>query len=79
AANRQMWAGSLLCTIYTLNSRPQMATVRPRVMATPKRVTHAIGTIIRHDLMMIEEEIVTKVLGFLPDERSEKINLACAD
>lgn len=29
--------------------------------------------------MMIEEEIVTKVLGFLPDGRSEKINLAYAD
>jgi len=79
AATRPTFGGSLLCTIYTLNSRPQMATVRPRVMATPKRVTHAIGPIIRHDLMMIEEEIVTKVLAFLPDERSEKINLAYAD
>ncbi|MGY4422052.1 hypothetical protein ACVWY2_004501 [Bradyrhizobium sp. JR6.1] len=32
AATRPTFGGSLLCTIYTLNYRPQMATVRPRVM-----------------------------------------------
>ncbi|RWX04729.1 electron transfer flavoprotein subunit alpha/FixB family protein [Rhizobium leguminosarum] len=79
AATRPTFGGSLLCTIYTLNCRPQMATVRPRVMATPTRVTNRSGPIFRHDLMMIEEEIVTKVLAFLPDGRSEKINLAYAD
>ena len=33
AATRPTFGGSLLCTIHTLNFRPQMATVRPRVMA----------------------------------------------
>ena len=37
AATRPTFGGSLLCTIYTLNFRPQMATVRPRVMAMPAR------------------------------------------
>src|SRR3954454_22557769 len=32
AATRPPFGGSLLCTIFTLNTRPQMATVRPRVM-----------------------------------------------
>ena len=31
AATRPTFGGSLLCTIHTLNYRPQMATVRPRV------------------------------------------------
>lgn len=79
AATRPTFGGSLLCTIYTLNCRPQMATVRPRVMATPQRVTNTIGPIIRHDLMMIEEEIVTKVFGFLSDGQSQKVKLAYAD
>lgn len=79
AATRPTFGGSLLCTIYTLNRRPQMATVRPRVMAIPQRVTNTIGPIIRHDLMMIEEEIVTKVFGFLSDGQSQKANLAYAD
>ena len=38
AATRPTFGGSLLCTIYTLNYRPQMATVRPRVMPMPERV-----------------------------------------
>ena len=33
------FGGSLLCTILTLNYRPQMATVRPRVMAMPVTIT----------------------------------------
>ncbi len=35
AATRPTFGGSLLCTIHTLKARPQMATVRPRVMAMP--------------------------------------------
>ena len=36
AATRPTFGGSLLCTIQTLNYRPQMATVRPRVMHSPR-------------------------------------------
>ncbi|HYA80197.1 MAG TPA: electron transfer flavoprotein subunit alpha, partial [Methylocystis sp.] len=43
AATRPTFGGSLLCTIFTLNYRPQMATVRPRVMPMPERVDKLIG------------------------------------
>lgn len=43
AATRPTFGGSLLCTIYTLNCRPQMATVRPRVMRMPQRSTSRSG------------------------------------
>ena len=43
AATRPTFGGSLMCTIYTLNYRPQMATVRPRVMPMPERVERAPG------------------------------------
>ncbi|TGQ32406.1 electron transfer flavoprotein subunit alpha/FixB family protein [Mesorhizobium sp. M00.F.Ca.ET.216.01.1.1] len=79
AATRPTFGGSLLCTIYTLNYRPQMATVRPRVMSMPKRVERPVGRIIPHKLSMVEEDIVTKILGFLPDGQSAKANLAYAD
>jgi len=79
AATRPTFGGSLLCTIYTLNFRPQMATVRPRVMAMPDRVEKPIGRIVRHAVEMAEDDIVTKVLSFLPDRDSEKSNLAYAD
>ncbi|WP_027144871.1 electron transfer flavoprotein subunit alpha/FixB family protein [Mesorhizobium sp. WSM3626] len=79
AATRPTFGGSLLCTIYTLNCRPQMATVRPRVMAMPPRMDKPVGKVVQHKLSMLEDEIVTKVLGFLPDTQSVKANLAYAD
>ncbi|UWU25789.1 electron transfer flavoprotein subunit alpha/FixB family protein (plasmid) [Rhizobium sp. CB3060] len=79
AATRPTFGGSLLCTIYTLNCRPQMATVRPRVMAMPQRMNKPIGCVIQHGVPMLEEEIVTKVLGFLSDVQSTNSNLAYAD
>ncbi len=79
AATRPTFGGSLLCTIYTLNFRPQMATVRPRVMPMPERKEGRLGRIVEHAIDLKEESIVTKVLKFLPDRSSQKSNLAFAD
>jgi electron transfer flavoprotein alpha subunit len=79
AATRPTFGGSLLCTIYTLNYRPQMATVRPRVMAIPDRLERMPGRVVEHQLGIVEADIVTKVLAFVPDRDSAKSNLAYAD
>src|SRR5271167_160767 len=79
AATRPTFGGSLMCTIYTLNYRPQMATVRPRVMAMPERREGRIGRVVEHAIDLTEDSIVTKVLNFLPDRSSQKSNLAYAD
>jgi len=79
AATRPTFGGSLLCTILTLNYRPQMATVRPRVLAMPARQVGRGGRIVEHPLDLKEDDIVTKVLQFLPDRESNKAQLAYAD
>jgi electron transfer flavoprotein alpha subunit len=79
AATRPTFGGSLLCTIYTLNYRPQMATVRPRVMPMPERIEKAPGRIIAHAPGLVEDDIVTKVLSFMPDRDSAQSNLCYAD
>jgi electron transfer flavoprotein alpha subunit len=79
AATRPTFGGSLLCTIYTLNYRPQMATVRPRVMAMPERRERPVGRVVSHPLGLVEDDIVTKILSFLPDRDAGKANLAYAD
>ena len=79
AATRPTFGGSLLCTIFTLNYRPQMATVRPRVMPMPERVEREVGRVIEFRLGVVEDDIVTKILKFLPDRESAKSNLAYAD
>ncbi len=79
AATRPTFGGSLLCTIVTLNYRPQMATVRPRVMAMPDYDESRTGRTITHPLGMIEASIVTKVLEYIPDNLQGKPQLAFAD
>ncbi len=79
AATRPTFGGSLLCTIYTLNYRPQMATVRPRVMRMPERVEGREGRIVSFAPDLDEANIITKILRFLPDRDSNKVNLAFAD
>ena len=79
AATRPTFGGSLLCTIMTLAYRPQMATVRPRVMSMPKKDDARSGRIIEDRISLAESEIVTKLLDFIPDASSNKINLPYAD
>jgi electron transfer flavoprotein alpha subunit len=79
AATRPTFGGSLLCTIMTLAYRPQMATVRPRVMPMPRRDESRTGTIVEGTLGMVESEIVTKLLQFIPDTSRNTINLPFAD
>ncbi|GIK79067.1 MAG: electron transfer flavoprotein subunit alpha/FixB family protein [Pseudorhodoplanes sp.] len=79
AATRPTFGGSLLCTIHTLRCRPQMATVRPRVMAMPARDTQRTGRIIPETIALDEDDIVTKVLAFIPDAAAEEAQLAYAD
>ncbi len=79
AATRPTFGGSLLCTIYTLNFRPQMATVRPRVFSLPERQEGRDGPVIEYDFRLLEDDIVTKILQFIPDRDSNKSNLAYAD
>ncbi|MGA9600999.1 MAG: electron transfer flavoprotein subunit alpha/FixB family protein [Methylocystis sp.] len=79
AATRPTFGGSLLCTIYTLNYRPQMATVRPRVFSMPARDENRQGRVVRFAPDLDEETIITKILKFIPDRESSKSNLAFAD
>jgi electron transfer flavoprotein alpha subunit len=79
AATRPTFGGSLLCTIMTLAYRPQMATVRPRVMSLPRRDEARAGDIVEMALGMIETDVVTKLLEFIPDANRNTVNLAYAD
>ncbi|HET6377120.1 MAG TPA: electron transfer flavoprotein subunit alpha/FixB family protein [Methylocella sp.] len=79
AATRPTFGGSLLCTILTLNYRPQMATVRPRVLPMPQRQEGRRGRIVECSLNLAEDDIVTKVVRFIADRESNKAQLAYAD
>jgi electron transfer flavoprotein alpha subunit len=78
-SSRPTFGGSLMCTIVNLNTRPQMATVRPRVMAMPPRDASRTGRVIEHALNLNEDEVVTKLVDFIPDACADTPQLAYAD
>lgn len=78
-SSRPTFGGSLMCTIVNLATRPQMATVRPRVMPLPARDGARTARIVEHALSLDEDAVVTKVLDFIPDARADKPQLPFAD
>ena len=78
-STRPTFGGSLLCTIVTLNYRPQMATVRHRVMTMPEPQPERTGLIVDFDPGLIETDIVIKILEFVPDEKRDKPQLPYAE
>lgn len=63
---RPAFGGNVMATIVCRNHRPQMASVRPRVMAMPDPVKGRTGTLIEEKIDIKEDNILTKILEFIP-------------
>ncbi len=61
-ASRPAFGGNIMATILCKKYRPQMATVRPKVMKALKSDSNRSGTIIEEKIILKEEDIRTKVL-----------------
>jgi electron transfer flavoprotein alpha subunit len=79
AATRPTFGGNLMATILCQKQRPQMATVRPRVLPTPQPLPQASGQLIHEPLGMTEAEVAVKLVRFMPADTEERINLEYAD
>ncbi|MFX1279699.1 MAG: FAD-binding protein [Promethearchaeota archaeon] len=70
---RPTFGGTLMATIRTPNSRPQMATVRPgifKVLEKQKKVSH----IIKIDYKFREKDLVSKIVRVI-DRQKARVNL----
>ena len=76
---RPAFGGNIMATIMCDRFRPQMATVRPHVMAMPVRVSGRSGTIIRVDCPVQEDELVVKVLEIISDRKKDHVDIAGAE
>jgi electron transfer flavoprotein alpha subunit len=77
AATRPTFGGNLMATILCKTRRPQMATVRPRVLPTPQPLAQwQRGEVVREPLGMTEDEVAVKLLRFIPGESEEEIEYA---
>jgi electron transfer flavoprotein alpha subunit len=76
---RPAFGGNIMATIMCDKFRPQMATVRPHVMAMPERQAGKSGAIIREQCLIKEEEILVKVLEIINDRKKDHVDIAGAE
>ncbi|MFS0555251.1 electron transfer flavoprotein subunit alpha/FixB family protein [Brevibacillus sp. 179-C9.3 HS] len=77
-ASRPAFGGNIMATILCKKHRPQMATVRPKVMKALEPDESRTGEIIDESIRLREEDIRTKVLKIVR-ETKEKVRLDEAD
>ncbi|MDF2856755.1 MAG: electron transfer flavoprotein subunit alpha [Neobacillus sp.] len=76
-ASRPAFGGNIMATILCKKHRPQMATVRPKVMKALTPDASRLGKIIEESIDLKEEDMRTKVLQIVNDV-TKKANLADA-
>jgi len=76
-ASRPAFGGNIMATILCKKHRPQMATVRPKVMKALAKDQSRIGKIIEEKISLSEQDMRTKVLQIVNDV-TKKANLADA-
>ncbi|MBT2695221.1 electron transfer flavoprotein subunit alpha/FixB family protein [Bacillus sp. ISL-55] len=74
-ASRPAFGGNIMATILCKKHRPQMATVRPKVMKALETDEDRKGVIIEEELELREEDMRTKVLKIVKDV-TKKASLA---
>jgi len=75
---RPAFGGNIMATIICPDYRPQMSTVRPRVMKKLPEDTSRKGKIIVVDVPLTKRDIMTKVIEFVKDTTTH-VNLHDAD
>jgi electron transfer flavoprotein alpha subunit len=77
SATRPTFGGNLMATILCRSHRPQMATVRPRVLPILKPLPQASGQVVSEPLGLGEDEVPVKRVRFIPHK--EQLNIEYAD
>jgi electron transfer flavoprotein alpha subunit len=74
---RPAFGGNIMAKIYTEHFRPQMATVRPKVMVPLERDDSRTGEVVRVKPDINDADLIARLLEFVPSE--DTVNLAEAD
>ncbi|URT72368.1 electron transfer flavoprotein subunit alpha/FixB family protein [Cytobacillus firmus] len=74
-ASRPAFGGNIMATILCKKHRPQMATVRPKVMKAMEANPDRHGEVIEEPITLREDDMRTKVIKIVKDV-TKKVNLA---
>ncbi|GEL08693.1 electron transfer flavoprotein subunit alpha/FixB family protein [Salisediminibacterium halotolerans] len=77
-ASRPAFGGNIMATILCKKHRPQMATVRPKVMKKPEADFSRTGKIIEEGLGLKEEDLQTKIIDIVKSAK-KSVNLEESD
>lgn len=77
-SSRPAMGGNIMATILCKDRRPQMASVRPKVMKAMEPVIGRKGKLIEEQINIDENKLFTKVIEVVQNT-SDKINLSAAD
>jgi electron transfer flavoprotein alpha subunit/NAD-dependent dihydropyrimidine dehydrogenase PreA subunit len=76
---RPAFGGNVMATIVCRNARPQMSTVRPRVMKKAEPDTSRQAEIVRQTVELNERAILTKILEVIREEGTNELDVQEAE
>jgi electron transfer flavoprotein alpha subunit len=76
---RPSFGGTVLATVQCPVSRPQMATVRPRVMAKLEPRVEAMAEVITAEVKLQESSLAAKIVEVMREEGGAQVNIQDAD
>jgi len=76
---RPAFGGNIMATIVCRYARPQMSTVRPRVMRKIEPRQDAKAQVVRVDVNLNEKSVLTKIVEVVKDQAGEQVNLQDAE
>ena len=77
---RPAFGGNIMATIMCDKYRPQMATVRPRVMVMAEHDPTRTGAVVRENCPIDEKDIFTKVIEIISDRNAKaQVDVAAAE
>jgi len=72
---RPAYGGNIMATILCEKQRPQMATVRPRVMPLPPRDDSRTGEVIREELALGEEDVLLRIVEYVRESDAARVRI----
>jgi electron transfer flavoprotein alpha subunit len=76
---RPAYGGNIMATILCEKRRPQMATVRPRVMEMPPRDESHAAEAVREELGLREEDVLVRILEYVREEDTSEVRIEDAN
>jgi electron transfer flavoprotein alpha subunit len=72
---RPAYGGNIMATILCEQRRPQMATVRPRVMEMPPRDDSRTSEVVREELGLAEADVLVRVMEYVREEDASEVRI----